>query len=423
MDFSGPLFCYPPLPPVMNGVTDSAPRHMPQPVDQKDQPPPLYWVTKKPSACQAASDSGEEENNGTQGIRKRDRGSDTDVPELEKRTALEAPPLAPGFATWDEFGNMLEQARLSDDPFWALAERMTKKSFEKGEYWSCIIRLKSGCHLECQLAQDEWTSTAFGEKKAGEFNYIELFEHDPATGITDDKQLVFIRIAQNYETGEWILINRGQLISGKESGAMAEAICRAMKIKQCFLADQAVVPASGGRKMAIKVPLQIMTGRSYYMPLFSLFETKTADQPILCGVGIGEEDIPSYIYHQDVAEHAQEILWLQQLKVQTIHNAILKNRTAAKKEFAKLLERHAPRLDEIDCRPLFERCDVTFQQLMQSLYAKMKEQPQALQDYEWLYFNLLDARLLTDKTKIQKRFLSIINKLYWNMLLVASFDG
>lgn len=391
------LSFYPPLPPV-EAVT---PLKEKENYFHEDHPPSMYRVTRN-KIYLTDGYSKEKET-----PRKRGRDSDTDIAHMGEMIFSEARSLV----TCNEFGLMLRAASQSTDPFMALVHGMTKKAFEKGEYWSCLIALDDGCYLECQLAEDAWTSTAFGESEKGTFRYIELFEHDPATGVTDDHHLLFIRISLNYETGEWNLINKGNNFSGKQSKAWAEEMSRAMKIKECFLADQATVLSSKGKEIAIKVPLQIITGQSYYSPTFSLFDTRLVKKPLLCGVGIGKENKACFVYNQDIEKHRKELLWLQKLKVQKIYDEVLKDRKTAQKDFGKLLKRY----------PTVK--GMTFQQLLQVLYKGMKENNQVLQDYEWVYFNLLNADKLSDNTRIQTRFLTIVDRLYWNMLLVARFDA
>lgn len=487
--------------------------------NQSSLPPAMVWVTKVPplavdfekiaplqKVCVTSSseqhltdrtvsiitrtkDENEGEKNKDEQVQDKKRGrngSETDVAELEFSTSY-YPSLSvyPLTVSESDFFSFLREIQNSKDPFMSLTKKLTrfienevdgrktpvlagsKDLLDREGYWSCIIRLDSGVHLECQLAIAEWSSSCFAKDQTqatqeetdyasqfgfqeGDFRYIELFEHDPVTRCTENKSLVGIRMSPDYETGEWLWINRGEKTSGKDAQGWAEHISRVMKIKTCYLGDCAKVTASDGeRDIAIRISLQIMYGGGYYRR-FSLFQTeglitagldsdeeeethdiagkkiKTEEHVSTEISGPADMDLEPEIaaapirYDQDVKKHKKELKWLQQLKVQTIFFEILKHRAKEQREFGIILERYALPADSVKLQPLFARCNWSFQELLKILYAR-KDEPQALADYEWVFFNLLDFVQLSDKSSQQKRFLWIVEKLFFNMLMSASF--
>ncbi len=364
--------------------------------------------------------------------------------EPEKRINLDPTTADLKTISGDDFQLLLKQAYLSQDPFQTLLIHFTPKlndpnddSFKNSEYWSCLIRLDKDCVLECQLAHDKWSSTSFGKTKKGKFRYIELFDHDPATGKTENKSLITIRLSEDHQKGEWLWINRGKNIPGKKAKTMAEEISRAMKIKKCYLSDSATVTSIDGKDIAIRIPLQVIFGKGFYANPFSLVHTK---KPKLAGLNINDDSTNDFEdgsltgleqeasipinYDQNVDVHQKELKWLQELKVKTIYNQILNKGTENQVQFAALVERYAPKINGKKGLPLslFNRCKWSFRTMMKELYERKNKCPQALADYEWVYFNLLDYTKLTDASPIQERYAWFVEKLFFNMLMIADFS-
>lgn len=405
-----------------------------------------YTIPSFGSTKQPATDY-ERENDGQSGVLgKRGRVESDSVALSEKRVDIDSSTANLKSISSDDFQLLLRETQNSQDPFRFLLSHFTRKlndphcvsSDVNNEYWSCLIRLNNDSILECQLTFDEWSSTAFGKKKEGQFCYIELYDHDPLTGKSEDKSLIAIRMSEDHQKGEWLWINRGNHIPGKQAKIMAEEISSAMRIKKCYLADSAKVSSIDGKDIAIRIPLQLIFGKSFYSNPFSLVNTK---KPKLAGLIIYdestsdlEEDLPPGLeresskpieYNQNVEEHQKDLKWLQELKVKTIYQQILNKNADGQAHFAALLDRYAPKINGKKGHPLslFNRCNWSFQKLMATLYEAKKENPQALADYEWIYFNLLDYTQLTDESPIKERYAWTVEKLFFDMLMSADFSG
>jgi len=341
------------------------------------------------------------------------KGSITKSPE-KKRAKTEGDSQGPHYLDAQDFSQLLQQAHQEADPFLAFTNLITVKE----GHWTCFIELDSGACVECQLAFDKWDTTTFGEERPGLFRFIEVFEHDRETGITEEKQLVSIRIDEGHHEGEWLWINRGKHISGRESKAIAEEISRAMGIETCYLADTAKVPASDGKRdIYISVIQQVISGRGYYSPLFSLAHT---EKPILSAFTAGEDKKPLY-YKQNVDKHQKELKWLRNLKISKIYENILKGSPQEQEELVAILERNkfAPRNAKKDAEWIL-KSRLSLQDMMKTLYMHKNDGPQALSDYEWAHFTLLDATHIEMKSYLHNRYIWITEKLFFNRLLSAS---
>lgn len=317
----------------------------------------------------------------------------------------------------DTFYSLLSQAAKEVDPFVAL----TKHFADKEGYWTCIFQLDKGAHIECQLAWDTWSSTCFDKMKPGNFRYIDLYEHNTITATSDNKPLVSIRISEDHKEGEWLWINRSISITGRQAIHLGEKISRAMKIEKCFLADTAKVKASDGiSEIAILVPQQIIQGHGYYAPLFTLFDTNktTIKSPITIS-GFDKK----LTFYQNPKTHQKDLTWLQALKIDALYSDILKHRKEDRQAFASLLKRTIPELNQVKVKlsTSFLGCTWTLQKLISCLYSKRHDSPQALLDYEWIYFHLLETPLQTCNTPIQQKYAQACRRLFANMLMHASF--
>jgi len=201
---------------------------------------------------------------------------------------------------------------------------------------------------------------------------------------------------------------------------LAEEISRAMKIKTCYLADTAKIGGEIGKGgIAIRVPLQIISGKGYYSPPFSLVHT---ENPVPSEIVI-DGTIEKMYFDQDVKKHQKELAWLQGIKIKKIYHSILENRPEDQKSFLAIVERYyvVSEAEKVDSKKLLKKCHWTFQQFLSLLYQQQKKSQTALADYQWVYRRLFDTEHLSIGSKRQKRYFWIIERLFFNMLMSASF--
>ncbi len=321
------------------------------------------------------------------------------------------------FLTKGCFQQMLYEAKHESDPFFALADRFTKMD----GYWSQVIQLEEDAFVECQLALDAFDSTCFGKKQRGKFRFIEVFEYNPETKTASSQQLISIRMNRDHSEGEWLSINRGEKIAGRTSKAVAEEISYAMRIKTCYLGDTAQVAAATSEgKIAIRIPLQIMSGKGYYSPPFSLVQT---EEPILSRFETPDPDYPFY-FVQDAAEHLEALKWLQDRKISQIYEEVLKGKAEDKKKLRSILLRHYPKAAKKKRRDsVLRRCQWTLREFLKVLYDRRAASYQALADYEWAHFHLLDFSKFSEGGTTEGRYSRALEKLYFNQLMSADFSG
>ncbi len=283
------------------------------------------------------------------------------------------------------FTSWLEEVKKEKAPFKALSQRCASH---------ITIELESGSTITCKLYEKAWESTAFGRVRKGTFCYIDLNDEE-----SEQKDPLFrLRMSQDRQTGEWLWVNRGKELSGKKVMELAEKISRSMSIKKCFLADAATITTTSGKKMHIRIPLQIMKGHGFYGPLFSIANVN--QMPSNVAMSGSEKKIE---FHQDRSTHKKNVTWMQNLKVSEIQNLLTND---AKKQLIEILERN--KIAETS----------TFQLLLETLYKSKESSP----DYENTVFLLLDFPHLVSQTTRQKKYVNILGKLNTSMLLSASFN-
>ncbi len=285
--------------------------------------------------------------------------------------------------TQNVFFSWLQELQKEQEPYKSLSERCASIK---------TIQLDSGASLTCKIYEKGWESTAFGEKKTGQFRYIDLFEENET-----EKPLFRLRMSQDHQRGEWLWVNKGAKTSGKQVVVVAEKISRCMRIKKCFLADAATIKAKNGREMHIRMPLQIMRGYGLYGPLFTIANASHIVSNVL---EFGSKKLLTY--HQNAKQHQKDVEWMQKLKVSELKSIV-------KDEGRGLLQELAQSAHADD--------NTTFQAFLEALY-KTKE---ISEDYEKAVFLLFDFPNIGYVTKMQKKYFSVLNKLNHNMLMSASF--
>lgn len=296
------------------------------------------------------------------------------------------------FITW------LSDAERCADPFTHLTSRLQQVA-EKN--WNTYFTLTPQTTVECRLAVDAWDSTAFGQEQPGEFNYIELFEHNKETAKSAEKALFILRFSSDSKEGEWLWINRGDTVSGSQVMALAEKISRGVKITTCYLADSSKVNA-----IAIRIPLQIMRGYGYYGPLFTLAEKYNCVSNVTI---TGSDELLQY--NQNPQQHQTDLAWLQAVKVNQIFTVVFKGCTAIQSKLSTIAKRHLPGLRYM------KDCGLTLQDFISMLYANKGK----ICDYEWACQTLLNHYIIPEETDLQKQYKRVMTTLDHNMLHVAHF--
>ncbi len=341
--------------------------------------------------------------------------SDTEIFTAESDTESKTTKVTIDILEYIEFSNLLTRAKHSSDPF----ETLRTAFHDKGDYHTHFIRLESGVYVECQVTTDEFASNCFmneealalatGKKPSGPYRFIEMYTYHPETGVTDEKHLLSIWMDKHHEVGGWAEINGTPQMKGRDSKRVAEKLSRSMKIKDCFLADNAqTLSASGKRKIDISLPLQIMGQPPYYAPTFSLFNTPC---PIPSDIIINDETGETYAFSQNSERHAKKLKKLQETSVQALHDDILIDRKSAQSAFKALVRRYNPEFT------------FTLHELVKTLYETSKTgNKKALKDYEWVCFNLLNTQSIPGTTEAQRKYGKALEIIFFSKLYKADFS-
>ncbi len=323
----------------------------------------------------------------------------------QRRDSLETSEAKVNYLTKDEFSAMLEEVKRENDPFTALAQKITRKKTQS----CCIVKLATNDFVECVLSEGKWDSTTFKNKQPGKFRFIKFFEYNSESSTHSKTKLVNIRISQDHSEGEWLSINKVKQITGNQAKELAEKVSRAMRIKKCFLTDSATVTLPNGVTIALRIPLQVIRGHGYYSPLFSMAKADKIDS-----LTTANSRTKTYLkFNQNPEKHQEELQWLQGLKILDVYNKIINKSAKDKKELSALAQRTY-------LVPL-NQCSHTLQDLMTTLYERKNNSEQAQNDYVWASYHLITHTSLKGNSDIQIRYKNITKALDINMLLVASF--